>query len=696
MKVNPDHPFKIIYALYEHQYIGFLFESFAVQLNENGNLTFTHQNISSKNANEFNAELYKNDYSLIETMDTMQHEVLASYFSRKKLKTEEFFLKTYDQKNGDKVLQQEIAHYLEKRRSKIMPMLIGKNVYEMGADGEPTFKRIKVLSEQATILFHFRKNEENTHYFPTIKLDGQPLEFRHQNSHIISNEPAWLMVNNQLFTFQIPISGGKLKPFLSKKFILIPKSMEDTYYQKFIAPLIASHDVYAKGFEIKTEAFDPQPILTLSELKVVKTNQTLFNQRDPQQTESKILLELSYRYGNYKFKADQLSKVNVSVKKEKEQYTFYRIKRKKEREVALLNFLTQIGLSLKNSRVTLSAPAAFEWLNRNQSILNENGFTIQQSAGDDKKYFLGQSKISIRIEEKIDWFDIKAIISFGDFEISFMEIRKLIIKGKNEITLPNGEIGIIPSSWAEEYKDLFMFSENDGSESRLQKHHVALVQNLKEQQNAQVIMSKKLEKLFAFNQIEEKPLPISFKGVLRPYQKAGFDWMLFLNEFNFGGCLADDMGLGKTIQTLALLQYEHELNPGTTSLLIMPTSLIYNWHIEAKKFTPNLNVLVYTGSDRIKDVSRFSKYDLIITSYGISRIDASKILSQFFFNYVVLDESQAIKNPDSLISMEVRKLRSRRRLILTGTPIENSTLDLWSQLSFVNPGLLGNKSFFKS
>ena len=629
-------------------------------------------------------------------MDTMQHEVLASYFSRKKLKTEEFFLKTYDQKNGDKVLQQEIAHYLEKRRSKIMPMLIGKNVYEMGADGEPTFKRIKVLSEQATILFHFRKNEENTHYFPTIKLDGQPLEFRHQNSHIISNEPAWLMVNNQLFTFQIPISGGKLKPFLSKKFILIPKSMEDTYYQKFIAPLIASHDVYAKGFEIKTEAFDPQPILTLSELKVVKTNQTLFNQRDPQQTESKILLELSYRYGNYKFKADQLSKVNVSVKKEKEQYTFYRIKRKKEREVALLNFLTQIGLSLKNSRVTLSAPAAFEWLNRNQSILNENGFTIQQSAGDDKKYFLGQSKISIRIEEKIDWFDIKAIISFGDFEISFMEIRKLIIKGKNEITLPNGEIGIIPSSWAEEYKDLFMFSENDGSESRLQKHHVALVQNLKEQQNAQVIMSKKLEKLLAFNQIEEKPLPISFKGVLRPYQKAGFDWMLFLNEFNFGGCLADDMGLGKTIQTLALLQYEHELNPGTTSLLIMPTSLIYNWHIEAKKFTPNLNVLVYTGSYRIKDVSRFSKYDLIITSYGISRIDASKILSQFFFNYVVLDESQAIKNPDSLISMEVRKLRSRRRLILTGTPIENSTLDLWSQLSFVNPGLLGNKSFFKS
>ena len=135
-------------------------------------------------------------------------------------------------------------------------------------------------------------------------------------------------------------------------------------------------------------------------------------------------------------------------------------------------------------------------------------------------------------------------------------------------------------------------------------------------------------------------------GRLKEYQVKGLEWLVSLYNNNLNGILADEMGLGKTIQTLALLQYEHELNPGTTSLLIMPTSLIYNWHIEAKKFTPNLNVLVYTGSDRIKDVSRFSKYDLIITSYGISRIDASKILSQFFFNYVVLDESQAIKNPD--------------------------------------------------
>ena len=131
------------------------------------------------------------------------------------------------------------------------------------------------------------------------------------------------------------------------------------------------------------------------------------------------------------------------------------------------------------------------------------------------------------------------------------------------------------------------------------------------------------------------------------------------------------------------------------SLLVMPTSLLYNWELEAKKFTPELNVFNYTGTNRIKDVSLFSKYDLILTSYGITRLDID-ILKEYYFNYVILDESQAIKNPNSNISKSVKELSSRNKLILTGTPLENSTLDLWSQMTFINPGLLGNQSFFRT
>ena len=171
--------------------------------------------------------------------------------------------------------------------------------------------------------------------------------------------------------------------------------------------------------------------------------------------------------------------------------------------------------------------------------------------------------------------------------------------------------------------------------------------------------------------------------------------MRFLNSYNFGGCLADDMGLGKTVQTLTLLQSEKERGADNASLLVMPTSLVYNWEHEAKKFVPDLKILIYTGTYRDKDIAKFANYDIIITSYGITRIDVN-LLKEYYFNYIILDESQAIKNPNSNISNAVKELKSKSRLILTGTPIENSTLDLWSQMSFINPGLLGGQTFFKN
>ena len=127
----------------------------------------------------------------------------------------------------------------------------------------------------------------------------------------------------------------------------------------------------------------------------------------------------------------------------------------------------------------------------------------------------------------------------------------------------------------------------------------------------------------------------------------------------------------------------------------MPTSLIFNWEMEARKFTPGMKILNYTGIHREKDVNKFCDYDLVLTSYGTVRMDI-EILKQVFFHYVILDESQVIKNPDSIIAKSVMELKSKHRLILTGTPIENSTLDLWSQMSFVNPGLLGTQRFFKN
>ncbi|MGB4776435.1 MAG: DEAD/DEAH box helicase, partial [Daejeonella sp.] len=177
----------------------------------------------------------------------------------------------------------------------------------------------------------------------------------------------------------------------------------------------------------------------------------------------------------------------------------------------------------------------------------------------------------------------------------------------------------------------------------------------------------------------------------------GYNWFHFLRKYNFGGCLADDMGLGKTVQTLAFLQKikEESKNANTplTSLIIMPTSLIYNWINEAKKFAPNLSILTYTGIFRNKDLAHFANYDIVITTYGITRVDID-LLNTLYFNYIILDESQSIKNSSSKAFRAVKMLKSKYKLILSGTPVENTVNDLWTQMSFLNPGLLGNQTFF--
>ncbi|MCR9251903.1 MAG: DEAD/DEAH box helicase [bacterium] len=705
MNVSPDRPFQLIYSLFEHEYLGYLFESFVIQLDEKNRLTFSHQNISSKNAAEFASGLDDADYELIKMMDSMQQEVVVQHFQKKKIKVSEFFLKTYDKDKGNKLLQQEIDSYLDKRRNKILPLLIGKKLFEMGNDGEPAWKEIEIMDKPAKVLFHFMRNEDNTHYFPTLKYNDEKVIFQYNNSYIVADEPAWLVSEGKLYHFENGVDGKKLKPFLNKKFIVIPKNVEDTYYRKFVASVVASFDVYAKGFDIVTERIKPEAILNFSELASVVKEPMLFatngstngNGKAEDQEDEKILFELAFKYGDQRYKADKLNPVSVTVEQNDDSYVFHRIVRETETEKNILRYLSENGLTLKNSRATLSKAEAFTWINYVKDSLPEQGIRLNQADSTQKKYFLGTTEIKLDIRENIDWFDIKAIVQFGEFKVEFKEIRKLILKKQREIKLPNGETAVIPDSWFTEYSELFAFAENDDDENnlKLQKHHLALVQELKNNNLANVTMSRKLEKLKEFTEIEDHPLPTKFKGELRPYQKAGFNWMQFLDQYNFGGCLADDMGLGKTVQTLAMLQAQKESENCGANLLIMPTSLIYNWEMEAKKFTPDLKILVYTGTNREKDVTRFANYDLVLTSYGIIRLDID-ILEEYYFNYVILDESQAIKNPTSNIAKAVKQLKSRRKLILTGTPIENSTLDLWSQMSFVNPGLLGNQSFFKN
>ena len=696
MKVSAQDKFQLIYSIFKHEYLGFLFESFVVKVDDKGKLTLQHQNISSLNAPEFAAGLDDKDFELIRYMDSIQQEAIAKKYGQGHIKPKDFFLKVYHPELGNKALQEQINLFLKNTRAAILPLLVGKQVFEMGNDGEPAWRKLEVLPDKATVLFHFRKNEDNTHYFPTIKYHDQKVDFQYKGGYILSETPAWLVVDGRVYSFEKNVDGAKLKPFLNKKFILIPKKVEDTYYHKFIAPLVAQFDVYAKGFDINTLQITPEARLTFTPLAQVQRQLSFAGEAEaPQPEPQKFVFSFEFNYNGLRVKPNDKRKVIVEVINTNGQYVFNRIKRNLEFEQTATSQLANAGLPLETGRGTLPAGEAFDWIQTNKALLADSGINLIQQETGNKKYFIGEASIKVDITENIDWFDIKAVILFGNYEIPFNDLRKMVLKGKTELKLPNGEIAIIPASWLKDYSELFFFAEKNGEEKPiLKKHHIALVHELEQLEHAKVEMDKKLRQLKDFKKIEDHPLPQKFNGTLRPYQKAGYDWLQFLNRYNLGGCLADDMGLGKTVQTLALLQSQKEAGAQVASLLVMPTSLVYNWLNEAKKFTPSLKVFNYTGVNREKNVEQFQSYDLVITSYGIIRRDLD-MLTTYKFNYIILDESQAIKNPASNISKAVRQLKANYRLILTGTPIENSTMDLWSQMSFINPGLLGQQSFFK-
>src|SRR5882672_2597379 len=705
MKVSAAQPFQIIYSLYQHEYLGYVFESFIVHLDEKGKLTYQHQSISSKNAREFTKGLDARDFDLIELMDSMGQDAVLKHFSKKIMKPDEFFSKIYHKQKGDELLQEQIEAYMEKRRAAILEKMKGKMLFEMGNDGEPTWRKLEVLEERASIQFHFMRSQDSTNYYPTITHKGKRVEIPDPAAYLICRHPAWMVLKGKLYGFEKFVDGKKLQPFLSKKHVVIPKNLEETYYNRFVAPLIASFDdIEASGFEIAKHEYDPHPLLTIAELPPASSKEvvSLFNQNEEHQAPAndeagKIVFDLSFKYGKHRFRGDAFGSVSVTVEKKENDYVFHRIKRNTEGEKKYAQTLIKLGLPLRGFRVAVDKAHAFSWLNENRVNLLNLGFEVSQPDNKDKKYFVGKAVIELEVKENIDWFDIHAKIRFGEYEISFKELRKLILKKKVEFKLPNGEIAIIPEAWLVKYGDLFAMSETHGTHEKpvLHKYHLNLVKELQDGNLAKVHISDRLRNLENFTGIKDYPLPAGFNGQLRPYQKAGYNWLRFLNDFRLGGCLADDMGLGKTVQTLTMLQSEKEKGNTGTSLLIMPTSLLYNWEMEAAKFTPDLKILTYTGTNRNKDIDRFNKFDVVLTSYGITRLDIES-LQKFYFNYIILDESQVIKNPTSNIAKAVLQLRSRHRLTLTGTPLENTTLDLWSQMTFINPGLLGGQTFFKN
>lgn len=316
-----------------------------------------------------------------------------------------------------------------------------------------------------------------------------------------------------------------------------------------------------------------------------------------------------------------------------------------------------------------------------------------------RRYKFNTAKPStfISLSSHTDWFDAKVDIDFGGQKVTIDDVKKALQNKQQFVELKDGTLGVLPEEWLKKYSLLFQVGDAQDGTLKLSKYHFSIVDELYAQRDEEELtfqLEEKYETIKAKHSIAQIDAPEHLQPILRPYQLAGFQWLNYLSDIRWGGILADDMGLGKTIQALTFLSHLKQNKEAFKALVVCPTSLLYNWENEIKKFTPSLTYFIHHGAARSGNNVRSGNVDVVITTYGTLRSDIKEFTS-VRFSYVILDESQAIKNPASKIAKAVNLLQADNRLCLSGTPLQNNTFDIYAQMNFLNPGLLGSIDWFR-
>jgi len=518
---------------------------------------------------------------------------------------------------------------------------------------------------------------------------------------LINDKPAWIAIKGQLVRLN-GINANKLSPFLQKDFIAIPRKLTRQYFEKFVADLIAVCEVETEGYPIQKD----RRILKASLIPVFDFLQ------------EKWALDVVFEYDRFRVSYADLRDGRTFVQSvSEEEVAVSRVERDRGEEEQMIRLLSRLGLRTESNRRFYADGDGwmiFDFLVQHQSELTKV-FGLPPVEIEGKKLVLEEARIETRIETGTDWFDLKGDIRLGPYTLPFSYIFKNLKSGKRECVLPDGNLFLIPREWFSRFELIARFGEEHGDGVRSSKAHQSRWEE--SEQMSGILLPKKIEQPQA-----GISLPQDLKASLRPYQVEGYLWLCEHYKNGLGACLADDMGLGKTLQTIAFLLYardqarqlvgrtvqesgrprdlfsEPEETFRTSSfcaLIVMPSSLVFNWKAEFEKFAPELRVLQHIGQDRPTQPSLFEPYEVILTSYAILLRDY-RLFSEKNFDCMILDESQQIKNRDSKTFRMLHQLKAKSRITLSGTPIENSLSDLWSQMEFINPKILGSYSFFNN
>jgi len=693
----------------EHRLFGFLILPYLAEDGPEGKYLSISQRLRVHDLAEGNFRFSALQTQLIKLTEKYADENLAKKFNKKGTLND--FYKNVKAEDFNK----KIVPFVEDIMARCLDILktAGIPVYFKRAKYNNLYEDdlIELCYEDTGAVFNFHRIEDETRYFLTIRNGAEQLSLLHRSIILLVNEPCRILYQNKLYFFD-DISGSKLQPFFDKEYISIPGTVEEKYYGTFILNAIKNQEVNYSGFEIIDTPVHKEAILS------VATDIAGFPVFIP-----------VFKYNDQIVKMDDDGKKVAVFEVKNGNYVFYRFDKDLSWEENIISKLRNLELqgevhALHLADSTSESPTnalydAIGWLSKNSAGLGEMGISISQE-GLEQSYFTGLQTLSLQINQNNDWFDIFATVTFGQFSIPFIRLRKNIMNQIREFRLPDGEIAILPLEWFAKYHNIFSFGKVGDQSIRLQNYHFTLIEEISDEMDASV-----QEKIKSLNtaSLELQEIPVDLNAALRNYQYDGYNWMYHLFLRGLGGCLADDMGLGKTIQALTLLlrlKREEQLVPvfqhkksgqlslfvaeepaeaqlQSATLIVLPVSLVHNWEKEIQKFAPALKVYVYSGARRrekgsLNDI--INNYDIILTTYGTVRNDVEE-LSQYEFFFLILDESQYIKNSESKTYKTITGIRSQHRIVLTGTPIENSLSDLWAQMNFLNRGLLGSKNYFK-
>jgi SNF2 family DNA or RNA helicase len=667
-------------------------EPWMVQYKDNI-LTYPDSKISDLNFDSFKDHFTTKQIKLIQLCKELSEKEIEKYFNKNTKKT-----LSLDKLLVDNRISLLIQQKTKRIISEFIKICIGESQYfchQINRDDQTQKYKLELNYNPLQADLHFKRTELGVEYRLTLNDTNSEVNLYGQNLNIILNEPAWFYINQNIYTLH-QLNANKLKPFVKNKNIFIPKNKVQEYFKIFIKEI-------ASKTEIKTEGFDIQAIQINPILKLIFT-------RDFLSDRFVIIYEFQYGENSFTKNSKKEKKIILTFDKSGEP-TFKSIQRDFQSEQKLVYELLKEGFIINDAdnieyKHCVEEFDTIHYFISVKDKLEPSKYQVIPAEIDGKVICLIASEIKTSYQKELDWFDIHASVKIGEIDVPFNKLLKNIKNNNPLYELENGEIFIIPKEWFAKFEHISKFAELDSDTVRINKSNFTIIDNLfhTKEENESAILS---DEEFKFT------TPNLMIASLREYQWQGAKWLCLHQQNGLGALLADDMGLGKTIQTLTAICHlkenlaitnpkpqtrtlfdDFEQNIYVKALIIMPTSLIFNWQNEILKFSPSLSIYIHTGNKRSKDYLYIEAQDIILTTYQTALIDIS-LLEQIEYNYIILDESHYIKNKDSKIFKALHQLRSKNRLSLSGTPIENSLSDLFSQMEFLNPNILGTYKFFK-